>query len=210
MEKKLWTFISYLFHPAIMPTLGTFIVLWNDPFLFIPLESTIEPWLIVLAVVFMCTYLMPLILSYALFKMGRVSSISNPNENDRKILLGFTALCFILVYYTFHNFPSSAQSLKIFMLGINISIVATLITSLFTKVSFHSVGAGGLLGTVIGLMQYTHISLYPWLAGAFGIAFITALARYKLKAHGAFEIYIGLIIGIATQTLVFFAYIHKA
>ncbi len=210
MGKKIWTFISYLFHPAIMPTLGTFVVLWNDPYLFIPLEANVEPWVIVLGVVFICTYVLPLILSFSLFKMGRISSISHPTENDRHILLGFTSLCFILVYYSFHNFPSSAQSLKTFMLGINISIITTLITSLFTKVSFHSVGVGGLLGTVIGLMQYTHTNMFTWLAGAFALVILTALARYKLKAHEAFEIYLGLIIGIATQALVFFFHTHPA
>ena len=94
------------------------------------------------------------------------------------------------------------------MLGINISIIATLIISLFTKVSFHSVGVGGLLGTVIGLMRYTQAELLPWLIAAFAIVILTALARYKLKAHEAFDIYIGLIIGIATQALVFFFGTH--
>jgi len=96
------------------------------------------------------------------------------------------------------------------MLGINISIIATLITSLFTKVSFHCVGVGGLLGTVIGLMRYTHGNLYPWLIATFAIVLLTAMSRYKLKAHGAFEIYVGLIIGIATQALVFYVGAHVA
>ena len=96
------------------------------------------------------------------------------------------------------------------MLGINISIIATLIVSLFTNVSFHSVGAGGLLGTVIGLMRYTHEGLVLWLIGAFAIVFLTSLSRYKLKAHGAFEIYAGLIIGITIQSVVFFFGIHGA
>jgi membrane-associated phospholipid phosphatase len=96
------------------------------------------------------------------------------------------------------------------MLGINISIIATLIASLFTPVSFHSVGAGGLLGTVIGLINYTQEYLIIWLIGAFAIVIITALSRYKLKAHPAFEIYVGLIIGIAVQALVFFFPMHGA
>jgi len=209
MAKNSWTFISYLFHPALMPTIGAFVVLWCDPNLYIPLNIE-RPWMIVLAVVFLCTYILPVCLSWMLLKVGRVSSITNPTENDRRVLLSFTALCFILVYYVFHNIPPSGKSLRVFMLGINISIIATLITSLFTKVSFHSVGVGGLLGTVIGLMQYTHAELYPWLVGAFVIVILTGLSRYKLKAHGAFEIYVGLIIGIAVQSLVFFFGIHSA
>lgn len=187
-----------------MPALGTFIILWCDPNLYIPLDTD-KPWLIILSVVFICTYLLPLVLSWMLLKLGRISSITHPSENDRRVLLAFTALCYILVYYTFHKrMPPSAQSLNVFMLGINISIISTLIISLFTKVSFHSVGAGGLLGTVIGLMHYTHTSLYTWLLGAFAIVVLVGLARYKSKAHDAFNIYIGLIIGIAAQALVFF------
>jgi hypothetical protein len=203
MSKNFWTFISYVFHPALMPTLGTFILLWNDPNLFIPL-NTERPWLVVLSVVFLCTYILPLFLCWVLLKLGRISSISNPTEEDRRFMLAFTALCYILIYYSFHSIPDSGRSLKIFMLGINISIIATLLTSLITKISFHSVGVGGLFGTVIGLIQYTHVNLIPWLVGAFVILIITTYSRYKLKAHGAFEIYIGLIIGIATQALVFF------
>ncbi|HTB31692.1 MAG TPA: hypothetical protein VK808_06680 [Bacteroidia bacterium] len=203
MNKSIWNFISYIFHPALMPTLGTFVVLWCDPNLYIPLDSN-KPWFVILVVVFLCTYLLPLILAWMLLKLGRVSSITQPTENDRRVLLSFTALCFILIYYSFHTIPTSGQSLKIFMLGINISIVSTLIISLFTKVSFHSVGVGGLLGTVIGLMRYTQTHLLPWFMAALALVLLVGLARYKLKAHGAFEIYLGLIIGIASQALVFF------
>ncbi len=191
-----------------MPTLGAFVVLWNDPYLYIPLETSIDPWIVILAVIFICTYLLPVILSFTILKMGWISSMSHPSEADRKILLGATALCFAFAYYKVNSLLGSAQSLNMFLLGVNISIVTTLITALFTKVSFHSVGVGGLLGTVIGLIQYTHLPLYPWLAGAFAIVVLTALARYKSNAHQAFEIYVGLIIGIATQALVFFFSAH--
>lgn len=207
--KKPWTLISYLFHPVIMPTLGTLAVLWCDPNLYIPL-NTEKPWLIVLGVVFLCTYLLPLSASWVLLLLGRISSLSHPTENDRRFMLSFTALFYILVYYVFHNIPAMGTSLKIFMLGINISIIFTLIASLFTPVSFHSVGAGGLLGTIIGLIKYTHEHLFIWLLGAFVIVVLTGFARYKLKAHGAFEIYVGLIIGITVQSLVFFFRIHGA
>jgi hypothetical protein len=204
MGKKFWTFITYLFHPALMPTLGTFLVLWNDPNIFMQLETEPEVIVRILAVVFLCTCILPVILSLFLLKLGRISSISKPTESDRRLMLSFTCLFFIYAFYCYHDMVESGKSIWIFLLGINISIVTTLITTLFTKVSFHSVGVGGLLGTVIGLMRYTHQNLFLWLAGAFLILMLTAMSRYKLKAHGAFEIYLGLIIGIATQALVFF------
>lgn len=192
-----------------MPMLGTLVVLSYDPKLFVLFDMQ-NPWLIVLAVVFLCTCILPLILSWILLKTAVISSISQPTENDRRFLLSFTTLCFILAYYCFHSIPGTGESLKIFLLGINISLIATLITSLFTKVSFHSVGAGGLLGTVIGLIDYTHVNLFPFLIAAFAVVILTGLSRYKLKAHGAFEIYVGLIIGIAIQALLFFYAAHVA
>jgi hypothetical protein len=204
MAKNIWTFISYLFHPVLMPALGIFIVMWNVQNLYIPLNTAVEPWIFVLALVFICTCILPLIISFILLKMERISSISHPSENDRRIMLGFTALCFIFIYYSFHNLLGSCYSLMIFIIGINISILVTLVISLFTSVSFHSVGVGGVLGTVIGVMQYTHMHLFPWLIGAFALVILTGLSRYKLKAHGAFEIYVGLIAGIAVQASVFF------
>lgn len=203
MQKKLWTFFSYLFHPAIMPTLGTFLVLSCDPNLF-ALQYSEKPWLVVLAIVFSCTYILPLFISWVLLLVHRISSMAHPTENDRRMMLSFTSLFFILLYYVFHSVPDLGESLRIFMLGINISIITTLVVSLVTPVSFHSVGAGGLFGTVIGLMKYTQEYLIIWLVAAFVILVLTALSRYKLKAHGAFEIYVGLIIGIAAQALVFF------
>jgi len=203
MGGKIWTLISYIFHPALMPTLGVFIVLSCDPYLYIPIDTP-QPWIIVLSIVFACTFLMPSLLSVLLLKIGKVLSLTNPTENDRKTLLAFTSLCFMLCYYTFHNIPPSGQSLSRFMLGINISIITTLITSMFTKVSLHSVGAGGILGTVIGLMHYANFNYFPWLATVAIMAVIIPLARYKLKAHQAFDLYIGLGIGILSQSLVFF------
>lgn len=209
MGKKFWTFISYLFHPSLMPTLGTFIILWCDPNLYIPLDTE-KPWLIILGIVFLCTCLLPISLTWVLLLVGRISSLSQPTDNDRKVVVSFTAILFILVYYVFHNIPALGASLKIFLLGINISVISTLIASLFTRISIHSVGAGGILGTVIGLIRYTHSELWLWLLGAFAIVILTTLSRYKLKAHEAFDIYLGLIIGIGVQALVFFFATHSA
>ena len=90
------------------------------------------------------------------------------------------------------------------MLGINIAMVITLITNLITKVSLHAVGIGGILGTIIGLMYYTRLQMFPLIGISILMVCLVGYGRYKLKAHTAFDIYIGNIIGIACQALVFF------
>jgi membrane-associated phospholipid phosphatase len=62
---------------------------------------------------------------------------------------------------------------------------------------------GGVLGTVIGLMYYTRMQNYPIVIAAIILVALVDYSRYKLKAHNAFDLYIGNIIGIACQALVF-------
>jgi hypothetical protein len=201
MDKRFWTFISYILHPLFMPTLGTFIVLWNDP-AFIALNY-FGPWLIMLGSVFACTVLLPLIFSWALLKMGRISSIEQPTENDRRMLMVFAEMGFLVTYIGIHNIPEAGRSLSLFMLGINVAMLATLAASFIKRISFHATGAGGILGTVIGLAYYTRLDLKYWICGAVVLAWFAGFARYRLKAHDTFEIYLGYIVGILSLALTF-------
>lgn len=202
MTNNFWKNISYIFHPVVMPLLGLMVVMLTDPFVYFSLYSP-EPWIIFVSSMIVSILLMPLFLSWILLKAGRITSISNPNEKDRKQLIAFTELCYLLAYFSLHNVPSIGKSLAYFMLSVNIAMIVTLIASMFTKVSLHAVGVGGILGTVIGLMYYTRMYLVPWVCGAIILVILVSYARYKLKAHEPGDIYIGLIIGIACQASVF-------
>lgn len=201
-ENNPWKTISYIFHPVFMPTLGIIVVMLCDPFIYLSLDSP-EPWITLISSMAVSTLLMPLFLSWVLLKAGRITSIKHPTEKDRQQLIAFSELCFLLAYISLHNIPSIGKSLSYFMLGVNIAMIITLITNMFTKVSLHAVGAGGILGTVIGLMYYTRMDMVPWVCGAIAMVVLVGYARYRLKAHEPGDIYIGLIIGIACQAAVF-------
>ncbi|HSY76569.1 MAG TPA: hypothetical protein VK890_06920 [Bacteroidia bacterium] len=202
MGNQTWKTISYLFHPVLMPTLGLFIVIISDPYIYLTID--IAQLLPSIGIVFLCTAIFPLLISWVLLKMGGISSLTNPTDNDRKQLIAFSALFFMLGYYVFHNIPPYGKSISHFMLGVNIAMVVTLIANLVTKVSLHAVGVGGILGTVIGLAYYSKLLLMPQVFIAMALVMLVSYARYKLKAHDAADIYIGNIIGIACQAAVFF------
>lgn len=199
----MWKGISYIFHPVLMPTLGMLVVMRFDPFVFMALDG-VTPWVIMLSSIFVCTGALPLFFSWTLLKTGQVSSLIMPTDNDRKQLIAFTELCFILGYYAVHNVPMVGKSLSYFMLGLNVAMISTLITSMFTKVSLHAVGIGGILGTAVGLMYYTRIPMYPVIAAAAVLVCVVDYSRYTLKAHEAADIYLGNIIGITSLALTFF------
>jgi len=208
MNNRIATFFSYLFHPLYMPVLGTYIVIRNDPFLYFAFDTP-EPWIRVLSSVFTCTVLLPLLCCWTLAKMERITSLENPTDEDRRVMLMFTELGFLLSYLAFHKIPSSGYSLSLFMLGINIAMVATLLIGFAQKTSFHATGAGGILGTIIGLMYYTRDDLKYWIIGALLLCVTVGYSRYKLKAHNSFEIYLGFIVGILSLFLTFFIGAHR-
>lgn len=205
MGEKIWKLISYIFHPIFMPAYGIMVVISIDPLIYTAVEED-QFWVLFLAyasLTMVCTAALPLFFSWVLFKTGKITSMTEPSDRDRLQIIAFTELCYILAYYSIHNIPVVGRSLSYFMLGINISLIITLIAAMFTRVSLHAVGIGGILGTIIGLMYYTRAQYFPYAAAAIVLICLIDYARYKPKAHTAFDIYLGNIIGIASLALTY-------
>lgn len=203
MSNRIWTVVSYVFHPLFMPTLGTFLIMRNDPVVFLALDDPAQ-WIRILGTLFICTLLFPLVTSGILLKVGHVTSLQNADDRERKLLLAFSEMGFLWAFLTLHDIPSAGHSIYLFILGINIAMITTLIINFFQRTSFHATGAGGLLGATIGLMYYTRADLKYWIIGVILLCYLVGYARYRLKAHSSFEIYIGYIVGIVSLFAVFF------
>jgi len=202
MNNRIANFFSHLFHPMYLPVVGIFIVIWNDPILYFAFDTP-ELWIKTLGMILICTTLLPMLLCWVLLKSELITSLETPTDKDRQMMLMFTELGFLLCYLAYYKIPPSGRSISLFMLGINIAMVATLLISFVQKTSFHATGAGGILGTTMGLMYYTRSDLKYWIIGALLLCVVSGYSRYKLKAHNSFEIYLGFIIGILSLFLVF-------
>ena len=174
----------------------------NDRYIYENLET--HDWLLDLSINFFVTIMMPLFFAWILLKLKMITSLIQPNIQDRKLLILYTELSFVLIYYVYHNTQVTGGSLALYFLGVNAAMVLALIISLFTRISLHALGVGGILGTVIGLIYYTRFEMMPWVCGAMFLALLVGYSRYKLKAHEPGDIYIGYIIGMVAQSLVFF------
>jgi hypothetical protein len=208
MEKNgFWKFISYVFHPIYMPTLAMVIVICTDRFIYLTVdaEGLWQMATVDIPVVFLCTAVIPLLFTWSLKLMGKISSLTEATREDRKWIILFSVLGFLLAYYVFRNAPLRAKSMNLLILGMNIGAIITFIANLFTKVSLHAAGVGGIVGTAIGLAYYTRFPLTFWIAGALLMAWLVTYARYKLKAHEPADICLGYCIGMVVQALVFFA-----
>src|SRR5690242_4109613 len=113
MANRTWILISYVFHPLFFSTLGTLIIMRNDPVVFLALDDPAQ-CVRILGTLFICTLLFPIVTSAILLKVGHVTSLQNANEKERKLLLAFSEMGFLWAFLTLHDIPSAGHSIYLF------------------------------------------------------------------------------------------------
>jgi hypothetical protein len=200
VDTKIANFISYLFHPLLLPTYGTLLVfeMQTDNLLVIPFQLKI----FACSMVLISTCLVPLSGTMLLVKTNYIKSIMLNEAEERRIPLMLTAV-FYLVNYYFLNSLSLIGSLKIFLLGTCIAVVLTLVINIFWKISTHLVGIGGIIGMLIGLSLKLYVNFYVLIIIAVILAGLIAFSRIRLLAHTPGQVYIGFLIGLIPEIILF-------
>jgi hypothetical protein len=108
------------------------------------------------------------------------------------------------MYYLSRHFNDQPLALKYFYFGIFIASAIGLIINNFIKVSLHGIGVGGILMAVIlaGIM-YPIQNIF-WVSIAIVITSLVMSARMMVSNHTNKELWIGLMVGAATQTIAYF------
>lgn len=188
--------ISILFHPLLMPSYGFALLFFTHNYIstFIALQYK----LVLLAATFVFTFLLPAINALILYKMGRISSLEMENASDRTIPYGSAALYYFALYYLFYKtgFP---PVFKLFILGAGISILLTLLINYRWKISAHTVGIGGMVGALLGIIFRMQLELMPVFLLAVFFAGLVGTARLKLQAHSPAQVYTGFLLGFITE-----------
>jgi len=188
--------VSYSFHPVFMPTVMTIVLCYLNRvgFAGIDLKERIL-WVGIMA---LNTIFFP-ILSILLMKvLGFIDSIKLKTTKDRIIPLIAIMIFYFWAYRVFKSF-NAPFILQVLLLGSFWGVIVVFMANIFTKISMHTAGAGGMVGILIVLMIVGHINfLIPFLI-ALVIAGIIGSARMILGAHTPFEIWLGYAAGIAVQ-----------
>jgi len=203
MEEKLAKFSSYIFHPLLMPTYGFALIFFTKNYI-----STFTPdnlKLMILAVTFVFTFLLPTLNALILLKMGRIKSLEMETSAERIIPYGSAALYYFALFYLFYNADFPAV-FKILILGAAISIILTLLINLKWKISAHAIGVGGLVGATLGIIFRLHLDLLVVFFLTVVCAGIVGFARLKLNAHTPSQVYSGFLLGFAIEILLMILY----
>jgi len=147
--KKAASFITYLFHPLIMPSLGLLIILNSGSYL-----SLLDP-AVKRAIVFVMalgTLVFPLmilpVLQYRNLLMKNQDTMS---RGDRMLPQIIILVLYVITFIYFKRLPLS-QVIHAYILAVTGTLFLVLALNLKFKVSIHTAALGGLAGLIIALI----------------------------------------------------------
>jgi hypothetical protein len=195
-------FISYLFHPLLIPTYLFILFSKTIPAALDPVQSGSHLLFIVL--VFIVTFALPVILLFTMRLFGLVTSFQMTDRKERIVPFTMMTLMYIAVTYLFYTksrISLSDNFMKIMIVIDLLALVATVLTYFF-KVSVHSIVIWGALGILIPLNKLSELNVlfYPIIAVVL-LAGIIMSARLQLNVHSSREVMWGSAIGLATGIL---------
>jgi hypothetical protein len=198
IEEKIAVIISWIFHPLLMPTLGILLILNIGGYMMYVMNPHIK--MVITGIVFLNTFIFPVIGSYYLFKKGFLTSLSMPTIQERKLPMLLTVIFYFFTFYILKQAPLP-PALYLMILGATLSVLITLIITLVWKISSHMVGMGGLVGAIAGLSIKFSFNLQFLMILLLICAGLVGYARIKLNAHTHAQVYAGFLLGLGSMIL---------
>ncbi len=198
---KLNKLISYIFHPILVPIIGTLLY-----FILQPRHTSKQLEITIIASVFIGTYILPLLFLTVLKRTKVIQNFHLEVTEERK----FPLLFFISISYFLSTLIKKGVTtidLALFFYGMTIAlIIAYFLLYLKFKVSLHMIGVSGLIGFFTFFSFLYQINTLLILVLLFIFSGLIASSRLALKAHHKKEVYFGFLLGFLSQIGVYLIY----
>jgi len=188
------------------------ILLMVDPYKFG--TTSVEGDMRTVMLVFFSTFFIPFVTIALMVALKLVPSIELKNSQDRIGPFIVTGVFYLSIFYFMYRIPHIPDNFKACFLGAVMGLFIAFFLNLFSKISLHGVGMGGLLAMVIITVTQSDISYFTVNMGFFGMRefslfslLVTSIlacgivgsARLVLDAHEPRDLYGGYLIGFSTQ-----------
>lgn len=192
--------ISALFSPFYLAIVGLAILFVFSYLSLLPLGYKLS----VLAVVYLCTVLLPTFLIRVYRRYQGWSRIELGTKERRMIPYVIAILCYFLCYYLMNllHIPHFMSSIIVAALGIQ---VVCAIINLWWKVSTHTAAIGGVAGALLGFSVMFMFNPTWWFCLVILLAGMVGTARMVLRQHSLQQVVAGFLIGLV---IALFAVIH--
>ena len=193
-------FTSYLFHPLIMPTLGVYLIFHLESAgLWMPGLKT-QLYIYLTVAVFTCV--LPLMTALLLLRSKQIFSLQMETREGRRLPYLISGIFYFAVSYFLMRLDISSL-LKAMMHGATMLVVVVLIINFFWKISAHMTALGGLVGMLISIAFRLQLNLLAPITILILIAGLVGWSRLKLAAHSSAQVYLGFLIGVGVEVILF-------
>lgn len=187
-----------------------------NPYLFGGSSLASETTSQTLVMIFMYTFVIPLISVLIMLALNMISSVMMEDRMER---IGPLLLVMVLYFWVCYNLMSRNMVPSIFaafMIGVAVALALTFAVNVVDKISLHAVGMGGLVGMILVCLAVfgsrgmqvggVTLSLGLVLIGTIVLAGLVGTARLALKAHDKQQVYMGYMVGFIPQILAYIFY----
>lgn len=213
MNRSVAQFFSVIGHPILVVTYGLLLLIWVNPYAFGARSLTDQPATLLLIMVFAYTAVIPGLGVLLMKPLGLVTSLEMPDKQER---IGPYIVTGVFYLWLFKNLMSGGQVPPMFVqfvLGATIGLFLVFFFNIFTKISAHAAGMGGMVAaTLLTAFEWGGSSAglpvpggMVWLSLNFLLAVVVVLAglvgaaRLALGAHTPPDLYRGYVAGIFAQ-----------
>lgn len=189
--------LSYIFHPIFIPVYVIAFISYVHPTMLAGFDDGQRRYLMLIIILNLVFY--PLLSTILLKAVGFIDSIFLHTKKDRIIPLIACGIFYFWCYTVFKEQNQYPKEISVFVLGIFLASSAALMANIYFKISLHAIGVGGLVGFFALLQFKTGMTMHWPLALTVVIAGAVCSARLFLGAHKSKDVYLGLLVGIASQ-----------
>jgi hypothetical protein len=200
MSISLAKIISAIFHPLLVPTYALLLLINFQTHSILALPEDFR--YIIVAFVFITTFVLPSIIIFILLKVGKIKSLEMQSQQERVLPMLIIAVAFYSTYYLLKQ-SAVTGLMSLFMVGATMLVLIALIINYITKISLHMTAWGGLFGTFLGFAISFSYNLIPMLLVTIFVIGIIATARLKLNAHTPLQVYLGFLVGTLVMVFLF-------
>ena len=193
--------ISFLFHPFSFLLLGTFILFNTSTYINFSYSNELK--LLVYAVIFLNTMVLPVIIAWYMSKKGSISSILMDKLTDRKKIYLITFGFYVTTLFVLSNFGIPAVIYK-YIFGASLTVAVLFVLAMLgKKLSAHLSAIGGLCGAMVMISLRLQTDLLTLIAVFILLGGLIGMARIQVNAHKEYEVYWGFLLGFFTQVFIF-------
>ena len=177
-----------------MATYSCGILYFIFPQIFSPISS--DAIFNFIGVVFLTTFIIPLISILFLRFTKKISNLELSNKEDR--ILPFLSITgfYVVSTYLFISKLHVSRPMSVMMIVVTLLVGLILLISIRYKISVHAAGVWGTFGLFSALsIKYLNISMIGYLMAIVCVAGITSYSRLYLEKHTPAEVWFGSFLG---------------